>query len=172
MLSCIRELTLPRTSPQTASGLLENHGFETKKIWALKLGLLIHPLCNPDQGFNLLESQLTYLWKLETMPAILWCYSDKERRWYMSSHKMKITITLHYCQSELQWLVPFALWILLFWDSNTKNVLKCLVAELVMLKQTVADCCAVCWVGASPSRKQTRLSLASSTLQPHVDSFA
>jgi hypothetical protein len=110
------------------------HGFETSKIWALKLSLLTYPWCDLDQGFNLLESQFTYLWKLETMRAVLWCYSDKERRWCMSSPKMKITITLHYCQSELQWLFPFALWILLFWDSNTKNVLKCLVPEVVMLK--------------------------------------
>lgn len=43
----------------------------------------------------------------------------------MSSTQTKITMTLHYFKSELQWLFPFAFWILLFLEGVTKDRFRC-----------------------------------------------
>lgn len=43
----------------------------------------------------------------------------------MSSTQTKITMTLHYFKSELQRSFPFAMWILLSLEGNTKDGCKC-----------------------------------------------
>lgn len=80
------------------------------------------PVVWPRQG--LLERRFTYLWQLETIPAKSWPCSGEVASRCVSSSQVKLTITLHYYKSEQQWLVPFALWILLFLESNVQNGVK------------------------------------------------